>query len=108
MIALRDVGCRDAMSSLDYWITGDGHLDIEWFYGAYAHEIACELLSGYLHPDLAGLLPGPRPNCTRSGTHWATLWFDDVRVNLRAGEPCGAEEARQRSVRRVVEATFAG
>lgn len=104
LLALRTMHCRDSMPSLDYWVSIDGHLALEWFHGAHASEIAERLVVGSHDSEVGELRDGQVTGSWSfaEDAYTVNLVVRGVRVQLRGCEPIGFEEAQRAAFQRVL------
>jgi hypothetical protein len=95
----------NGMVHLDHWKTLDGHVEIDWQEGPYAHEVAIALMELVADQEVSALLEA----ADISGVSYnslapessAQLVVRGVRVRLRPLNPLGHEEAARRVFARI-------
>ncbi len=93
-LGLRDTRILEGTTARDRWRTIDGHVDLDWQGGPYAHEVVDALIRLAEDPDTATLDPGElRPGVSRCGDLDA-VWLNGVRVRFRPYQPIGAAASR--------------
>ncbi|GAA4415702.1 hypothetical protein ACFQV2_31630 [Actinokineospora soli] len=107
-LALRDCDILSGAANRDRWRTLDGHIDLDWEGGPFAHDVVCELIALAEDELNRVLVPGEvAPGMDRIGNLNA-VWINGVRVRFRPFRPIGAEASHQlawEALRERMEAT---
>ncbi|GAA1028036.1 MULTISPECIES: hypothetical protein [Amycolatopsis] len=92
-LAIRESGALDSAQDRDRWRTIDGHIDLDWRGGPFAHEVVGELVAYAEDPHSGTVDPGQLlPGINLLGELNA-VWLNDLRVRFRPYQPIGAKLA---------------
>lgn len=88
-LAFRDCSIMVGATDQDRWRTLDGHIDLDWTGGAFAHEVVLALLGQAEGPNSDTLHQGEvRPGLSAVGD-LNSVWIGGVRVRFRPARPIG-------------------
>lgn len=96
-LALRDFHVLTGAELRDTWRTIDGHIDMDWDGGPYAHEVVQKLIRFGEDPESGTIEPGELAAGVNRIGDLNTVWIYGVRVRFRPYSPIGAETSRQQA-----------
>lgn len=93
-LALRDFHVLTGAQLRDTWRTIDGHIDMDWDGGPFAHEVVQKLIRFGEDPESGTIEPGELAAGVDRVGDLNAVWIDGVRVRFRPYSPIGAEASR--------------
>ncbi|GGU39880.1 hypothetical protein [Lentzea flava] len=96
-LALRDFHVLTGATSRDTWRTIDGHIDMDWHGGPYAHEVVQKLVRIGDDPESGTIEPGELAAGVSRVGDLNAVWIYGVRVRFRPYSPIGAEASRKQA-----------